>query len=134
VFGKRKNENQMSKFFCLCRANNKKHGLNDQPIKFKKTRKIYNFNFYISAILLCLIVLASGFYLLQITASSTSGFKVSEYEQDIFELKLANQDLRERVNTFENLDYIKDKANQLGLAVVENVEYLDVDSKGVVMK
>lgn len=130
----------MSKFFSLCRANNKKHGLKDRSIDFDKPTnsgkrsRPGSLCYCLSIFLISLIFLVSGFYIFNITSTATHGFKVSEYENKIAELKLANQDLKEKVDNFENLDYIKSKADELGLVSVSEVEYLDVDDIGVALK
>jgi len=125
----------MSKFFSLCKTNNKKHGLKDQQMEFKTNKKHPgSFCYGISVFLVCMIFLLSCFYIFNITSSATHGFKVSDYGDIINELKLANQDLKDKVNDFENLDYIKTKSVELGLVPVSDVDYLEVASKGVALK
>ncbi len=79
-------------------------------------------------------MIISGFYIFQITGSATQGFKISVQEKKISELKLAQETLREKVNALENLDSLKSRAEELGLAPVGKVEYLEVEGRGVAMK
>ncbi len=125
----------MSKFFSLCKANSKKHGLKDQSIKFKaKPKKSGNICFAISIFLIILIFSVLGFYIFNITSTATAGFKISAYRQRIADLKLANENLKNKIDNFENLSYLKDKSNELGLVPVEEVEYLKAPSEGVALK
>lgn len=126
----------MSKFFSFCSTNNKKHCLktnhNFKP-RAKKVRRGYGFNYYLSCFLLCLIFVAVGFYIFNTTSSVTKGFAISEYEQKIYDLQLANDSLQEKVANLGDLNYVKEKSMELGLVLVNEVEYLDTNNGGVVM-
>jgi len=124
----------MSRFFTLCQANNKKHGLKDQAMEFKPARRCVSFNYYISIFLLCLIFSLSCFYIFNITSHSTTGFKFSEYEEKIEELKLVQQNLKEQARTYENLDYLRQRSDSLGLAQVAEVDYLEIEHSGVALR
>ena len=131
----------MSKFFSFCKANNKKHGLKDQSIEFKNNfgtgskcnRKHGGFCWHISVFIICLIFLVSGFYVFQITSTATYGFGISEQEKKISHLKLIKESLSSKTNNFEDLSYIQQKADELGLVMMEEVEYLEVNG-GVALK
>lgn len=124
----------MSRFFVLCRTNKRKHGLKDQPMQFNTVHNSGSFCFILSVFLICLIFIAAGFYVFNITAASTAGFKISDKQDKITELKLANESLKERTEALGSLDYIKNKANELGLVNSAQTSFLEDNSTGVAMK
>ncbi|MFC1622506.1 hypothetical protein ACFL1Y_00730 [Patescibacteria group bacterium] len=124
----------MSKFFYLCKTNNKKHGLKDQPMKLKTTRKARNTCFYLSIFLVCSIFFIATFYVFNITSSATAGFKISEQKKKVTELKLQNENLKEKANNLGDLKNLQEKADILGLIKISSVEYLDLSDTGVAMK
>ncbi|HPA25965.1 MAG TPA: hypothetical protein PLK76_04375 [bacterium] len=76
--------------------------------------------------LMAVIISVSLFYIFNITANSTNGFKISELEDKINNLKLVNQDLKNKINLLDNPALLKDKAESAGLVVSGQVEYLNV--------
>ncbi len=126
----------MSKFFRLCRANNNKHGLRDQALNFSfsslnLTTKPQHLCRYGSIFLLLLILITAGFYVYLITSSATNGFRISEQQVKLNELKIINQELTAQFNNLDNLANIKAKAGEMGLVAADKIEYLEMDDKGV---
>ena len=126
----------MSKFFTLCKANSRKHGLNDRPMDFEKKTKRSNINFslYFSVVLIFCILFSAGYFLLGITKSATAGFEISNKQEKLEKLKLQNEDLKEMASNLENLDSLSQKADTLGMVKVSNVQYLDLSESGVAMR
>lgn len=89
---------------------------------------------FIAVGLICTIIFMIGVYVVQTTSSATAGFKISDKQAQIEELKLANQSLQEKVNQLENLDNIKQQAAELGLAQVNTIEYLDLSASDFALK
>jgi len=112
-------------------VNSKKHGLKDQNLNLTKKRKTCNLGLFFSVSLIVFVVSLSFFYIFNITSSATSGFKISEQEQKVFELKLANESLRNKIQSYEDLEYVRKKATDLGLVIAQQINYLEVLSSGV---
>ena len=129
----------MSKFFTLTKTNKKKYSSKknskNTTIGFLIKRNSFDrYKTFIIASLVSAIIFMLGFYVVQVTSSATSGFKISEQKEKIKELKLANQPLKGRINKLENLDNIKNKASQLGLVSVNKIEYLDLNTNGFALR
>lgn len=100
----------------------------------KNTRaKSLGLNFKMPLFLMAIIVLVSVFYIFNITANSTNGFKISELENKIDALKLVNQDLKTQINLLDNPALLKDKAENAGLVMAGKVEYLNFNDQGVAL-
>ncbi|MBU4360446.1 hypothetical protein KKC16_01235 [Patescibacteria group bacterium] len=118
----------MSKFFCLCSTNAKKHNLKNVDAVMVKSRRNKASSFYcLSLVLLFLILAAGSFYIFQITSNVTTGIQTHNQTEKINELKLANELLNERLHNLENLNNIKSRAAELGLVAVAQAEYLNND-------
>lgn len=102
--------------------------------KPKVYKKGNHLNYFVSVFLCICIVGAGVFYLIQITSNVTFGFKISEQEQKIYDLKLTNQNLAERLNKIEDLNSVREKALAMGLVDAGEIEYLDISDTGVAMK
>jgi cell division protein FtsL len=128
----------MSKFFTLCRANNKKHGLQDQQIDFKshisKRMKLEKINFYCSILFFSLICISVFFYLVQITSSATQGFEVSAKQEKIQKLKLQNEDLKSHLSGLEKIDDLQKKAVKNGMVEAQEISYLKYVDSAVALK
>ncbi len=128
-------ETPMSKFFNCCSANHKNH--QPQPNKktaFKKRGAVVNFNFIFSCICLFLIVFLGATYVYKVTSAATQGFKVSEKERELSVLSLKNEELKQKINHFENMDVVESRAKELGLVEVGKVEHLHILDTNVAMK
>lgn len=129
----------MSKFFTLTKTNTKKYNSKNNSKNMTvgfliQSSSLEKCKPFIAMSLICAIVFMVGFYVVQVTSTATSGFKISEQKQSIEELKLANEILAEKINKLENLDNIKEEADKLGLAKVEHVEYLDLNTSGFALR
>lgn len=128
----------MSKFFTLCRTNNRKHGLQDRQIDFtSKTlqrMKLGKVNFYCSVFIVCLILVSAVVYLVQITSSATRGFEVSQRQEKIQELKLQNENLKKSLATLGNFDNLQKIAEQNGMVEAQEISYLKYVDSAVALK
>ncbi len=131
----------MSRFFTFCKTNTQKHNLKNKPqqknmtIGFLiKSNVLTKCRTFVAVCLICAIIFMLGVYVVQTTSSATAGFKISEKQSQIEELKLANQTLQEKVNQLENLDNIKQQAAELGLAQINTIEYLDLSASDFALK
>jgi cell division protein FtsB len=129
----------MSKFFTLCRTNNRKHGVKDQEINFtSKTNqkiKMKKINFYFACLMICLIATSVFFYLIQITSSATQGFDVSKRQNEIKELKLKNEELKKQLSQFESLDFLQEQSKELGMIKIDQsvIDYLEIKDSSLAM-
>ncbi len=89
------------------------------------------FSLKMPLLLIMLMAIVSVFYIFNITSNSTNGFRISELENKINDLKLINQDLKNKVNLLDNPALLKDKAEKAGLVVSPQVEYLNIKDGGV---
>ncbi len=92
-----------------------------------------NFCYCLSIFLVCLIFTTGFFCIFQTTSSVTAGIKNYSQTEKINELKLANELLNEKINSLENLDSIKNRAKELGLVAVAQVEYLENQNNEVAL-
>ena len=131
----------MSKFFYNAKLNRKKHSFKSSKVKNsshlddRNEKKQENSNlFYYSFALLIMIFVVSIFYVFLITSSSTKSFKISEQEKQIASLKLQSEKLVQKKNILEDLNYIKNKANELGLVEEKNIYYFQSKNLDVAMR
>lgn len=131
---KRKADKKMSKFFCFCSTNAKKHNLkNVDAIVVKPRKNKTNSCFCLSFILLFFILTVGFFCIFQITSDVTAGIKTHTQIEKINELKLVNQLLNEKLHNLENLNNIKERAAKLGLVTVAQAQYLNNDDNEMVV-
>jgi len=126
----------MSKFFSLCK-NNRKNYSNQNNFKIMKRQaaKISeSWSYCVSCGLILAIIFSVVFYLVRVTSAVTHGFTISVQENQIKDLKLTNQVLKEKVNTLKNLSVLQERALANGLTVAGKVEYLSIKDKGVAVK
>lgn len=121
----------MSKFFSICNKNKTNNSKLIMSQKKNSTNNFFSFSFKMPLLLMITIALVSVFYIFNITSNSTNGFKISELENQINNLKLVNQDLKTQVNLLDNPALLKDKAESAGLVVAGRVEYLNLNDNGV---
>ncbi|MFN3301416.1 MAG: hypothetical protein ACK413_00070 [Patescibacteria group bacterium] len=97
----------------FCRSTSKSH------ISFHFSKKI----FILNLILLSLIFIILVFYLIKINQIIILGFKISELEKRVDELKEINKTLKLEKIKLESLNNIQSNLNTLGLVKPEKIEY-----------
>lgn len=121
----------MSRFFSICNKN-KSDKFSANTNSLKKTRpSSCALSLKMPLLLIITIFLVGFFYVFNITSNSTNGFKISELENKIEDLKLTNQKLKSQVNLLDNPALLKDKADQAGLVLAGQAEYLSLSNMGV---
>jgi len=126
----------MSRFFSLCKANKKSYSVknNFNSMKQKTAKPNQRWNYYVSLSLVLVIMLLAGFYLVRVTSAATDGFKISDQEVKIKDLKLTNQILKEQVNNLTNLAALQTKALANGLTAATQIDYLSIKDIDVAVK
>ena len=103
-------------------------------MKQKTAKPNQRWNYYVSLSLILVIILLAGFYLVRVTSAATDGFKISDQEVKIKDLKLTNQILKEQVNNLTNLAALQTKALANGLTAATQIDYLSIKDIDVAVK
>jgi cell division protein FtsB len=87
-----------------------------------------------NTVLLLILLLGAGFYVFQVTVSTTQGFTLRQLDKSATNLKQTNWDLSEVVNNHKSINYIASQAEQLQMVSSSQIDYLSPIASGVAVR
>lgn len=79
--------------------------------------------------LICVIILFSVLYIIQINSITTGGYKIGEYKSEISKLQSENAELELKLSEIQSLGALEEKVKNLKMVKTINVEYISPTSE-----
>ncbi|MFH1523196.1 MAG: hypothetical protein ABIE43_05275 [Patescibacteria group bacterium] len=113
----------------------KKELTSNGTIKIKKKFSLYFLNIKnINRVLILLIVACGIFYLTGINDLTVKGFKMQELKKKIRQISSENKDIEHKTMSLESLKYLDERAKNLRMVAVGDINYIEVGGELVAKK
>ncbi|MFA5185637.1 MAG: hypothetical protein WC551_04060 [Patescibacteria group bacterium] len=96
-----------------------------QPLGRRLPQGLAGWNLFLAA----LTIVCGLVYIVEINASTSKGYGLSQAQKRVDELKIQTLALQNKAASLTSLQELSQKASTLGLAPVEKIEYLNPTSK-----